>query len=120
MKAVRKMSDYPKDWEIHKVSDFGNVVTGNTPSTSIKEYWNGNYTWITPTDIESQIFMNVSERKLTLSGYNKSRKLRKGAVLVTCIASIGKNCILGVDGSCNQQINAIEVNKKITTYIYII
>lgn len=119
MKAVRKMSDYPKDWEVHKVSDFGNVVTGNTPSTSIKEYWNGNYTWITPTDIESQIFMNVSERKLTLSGYNKSRKLRKGAVLVTCIASIGKNCILDVDGSCNQQINAIEVNKKsYNLYIY--
>lgn len=113
------MSDYPKDWEVHKVSDFGNVVTGNTPSTSIKEYWNGNYTWITPTDIESQIFMNVSERKLTLSGYNKSRKLRKGAVLVTCIASIGKNCILDVDGSCNQQINAIEVNKKsYNLYIY--
>lgn len=105
------MVDYPKDWEIRRSIDLGNIITGSTPSTNIKEYWNGMYTWITPTDINSKIFMNSSERKLTLKGYNKSRKLKPLTVLVTCIASIGKNCILSVEGSCNQQINAIEVNK---------
>ena len=33
-------------------------------------------------------------------------------MLVTCIASIGKNTILRELGSCNQQINAITPNKE--------
>lgn len=38
---------------------------------------------------------------------------------MTCIASIGKNAILKVDGSCNQQINAIIPNKNYNSnYIY--
>ena len=39
-----------------------------------------------------------------------SRELPPNSVLVTCIASIGKNAILKKMGSCNQQINAIIPN----------
>lgn len=41
-------------------------------------------------------------------------------VLVTCIASIGKNCILKKEGFCNQQINAIipHFNKYNSDFIY--
>ena len=35
------------------------------------------------------------------------RYIPKDSVLITCIASIGKNAILREDGSCNQQINSI-------------
>ena len=33
-------------------------------------------------------------------------------MLVTCIASIGKNAVLKVKGSCNQQINALIPNQN--------
>ena len=56
--------------------------------------------------------MNNSERKLTDIGLSKVRKLPKDTLLVTCIASIGKNTILKCDGSCNQQINAIITNSN--------
>ncbi|GAA9425209.1 hypothetical protein HpHA283_08920 [Helicobacter pylori] len=43
----------------------------------------------------------------------------KNSVLVTCIASIGKNAILRVNGVCNQQINAIIPNKDFNAdFIY--
>lgn len=103
---------YPKDWETKNVKDFGYVVTGNTPSTNVSEYWGSTHTWITPTDINNKIFISSSERRLTEKGYSVSRRLPSGSVLVTCIASIGKNCILHGQGSCNQQINAICVNDK--------
>lgn len=106
------MVDYPKDWNKVPVKKFGQIVTGSTPSTNVPKYWNGKYTWITPTDINKTIFMKNSERKLTSEGYEASRKLESGSVLVTCIASIGKNCILCGEGSCNQQINAIVVNEN--------
>ena len=103
---------YPQDWETKNVKDFGYVVTGNTPSTNVSEYWGRTHTWITPTDINNKIFVSSSERRLTEKGYSVSRRLPSGSVLVTCIASIGKNCILHGQGSCNQQINAICVNDK--------
>lgn len=106
------MVSYPQDWETKNVKDFGYVVTGNTPSTNVSEYWGRTHTWITPTDINNKIFVSSSERRLTEKGYSVSRRLPSGSVLVTCIASIGKNCILHGQGSCNQQINAICVNDK--------
>ena len=39
--------------------------------------------------------------------------------MVTCIASIGKNAVIKVNGSCNQQINAIIPNNNYNSnYIY--
>ena len=88
----------------------GEIVTGTTPSTKIKEYYsNGKYLWVTPTDIcDKEI--TTTNQKLTELGLKKGRKIQKNSILVTCIASIGKNCILREAGSCNQQINAIAVN----------
>lgn len=115
------MVSYPKDWETKQVKDFGYVVTGNTPSTNVSEYWGRTHTWITPTDINNKIFISSSERRLTEKGYSVSRRLPSGSVLVTCIASIGKNCILHGQGSCNQQINAICINdKNYNLFIYLL
>ena len=88
----------------------GEIVTGTTPSTKIKEYYsNGKYLWVTPTDICGKE-ITTTNQKLTELGLKKGRKIQKNSILVTCVASIGKNCILREAGSCNQQINAIAVN----------
>ena len=56
---------------------------------------------------------------LTVDGVKAGRFIPAGSILVTCIASIGKNAILKVNGSCNQQINAIIPNKNFNTdYLY--
>ena len=38
----------PEDWEALRVCEFSSVVTGGTPKTEIREFWNGDYPWITP------------------------------------------------------------------------
>lgn len=101
------------------VSEFGKVITGNTPSTLNKDYWNGNFCWITPTDLSSQKYYIKSERQLTPLGLKNARILPSGTLLVTCIASIGKNGILKTKGACNQQINAIIPNNNYDVeYLY--
>ena len=97
-------------WETKRVLEFGNVMTGATPSTKVNAFWDGPYPWITPTDITSERDMTVSERMITQEGLNAVRTLPPNTVLVTCIASIGKNAILRTKGSCNQQINAVTPN----------
>lgn len=98
--------DYP-EWEEKSIAEIGTVITGNTPPTKEKDNYGGSFLWVTPTDMSERPIINNTERKLTEIGKRKARLLPKGSVLVTCIASIGKNCILSQEGSCNQQINAI-------------
>ena len=105
--ANKQRVRFSGEWELTRVSDFGEVVTGGTPPTGIDAYWRGPYPWITPSDISSGRDMTRSERMISREGLAAIRRLPAGSVLVTCIASIGKNAILRTDGGCNQQINAI-------------
>lgn len=102
----------PKEgWVEKPIGEIGDIITGSTPSTSIEAYWNGDIPWITPTDINQEKDIFTSEREITQEGLYVTRKLPKDTLLVTCIASIGKNAILRRPGACNQQINAIVPNK---------
>ncbi|MGL2524003.1 restriction endonuclease subunit S [Helicobacter pylori] len=107
----KRLKGFNQAWQKVKVKDFGIIITGSTPLTQISEYWNGTISWITPTDINDNKDIFNSERKITQKGLDTIRMIPKNSVLVTCIASIGKNAILRVNGACNQQINAIIPNK---------
>lgn len=96
-------------WEQCKLESLGKIITGNTPSTLKKEYWSANsegVVWITPTDINS-VKTDCSERLLTEEGASQARIVPANSILVTCIASIGKNTINTVEAAFNQQINAL-------------
>lgn len=108
----KRLPGFSGEWETKNVSEFGDIVTGGTPCTDAEEFWGDGYPWITPTDISTHRDMYTSERTLTLKGLNVIRPLPKNTVLVTCIASIGKNAILRAEGGCNQQINAIIPNSN--------
>ncbi|MEQ7670772.1 restriction endonuclease subunit S [Staphylococcus aureus] len=114
-------NDYP-DWEKKKLKEIACVYTGNTPSKKENIYLNkGEYVWVTPTDINNSKNIYESENKLTQEGYKKARQLPENTLLVTCIASIGKNAILRKQGSCNQQINAVVPFENINIdYLYYI
>jgi type I restriction enzyme S subunit len=109
----------PEDWEVRPVSTFGDVVTGGTPPTAEKSFWHGDYPWVTPTDISNRRDIYTSERCISASGLKTLRALPANSVLVTCIASIGKNAILKAHGACNQQINAVIPNKNhVAEFLY--
>ncbi|PZP96504.1 MAG: restriction endonuclease subunit S [Staphylococcus capitis] len=103
-------NDYP-NWETSKIKELGSVYTGNTPSKKQTKYWDSSeYIWITPTDMTEKKNVRSSEYMLSDKGFKKARQLPKNTLLITCIASIGKNAIMREEGSCNQQINALVPN----------
>lgn len=108
-----ELGEIPEDWEVRTISELGIVSTGGTPSTSSQEFWNGDIPWITPTDITHSKNIFTSERKISQKGLQSIRQIPANSLLVTCIASIGKNAILRRDGACNQQINAVVPNEDI-------
>jgi len=106
-----RFKEFEKDgeWVEKNIASIGNVITGGTPSKNDNEFWDGDFVWITAQDFKDKYIFN-SVLKLTQKGKNKSRKIPKDSVLVTCIASIGLNAINKVECATNQQINAIVCN----------
>ena len=93
------------------MGELGTITTGSTPSTSILDYYSDDgIVWVTPTDICENITFE-SARKLSNLGQQVGRVVPKNTILVTCIASIGKNTMLGNTGSFNQQINGLTPNE---------
>ena len=105
----------PLDWEVKKLGAVTDVIGGGTPSTSIKEYWNGNINWFTPTEISEIKYSYSSKRKITSLGLNNSsaRMLPIGTILLTSRAGIGDLSILGTESSTNQGFQSLVTKKEI-------
>ena len=99
------------NWENIKVANFGKVVTGNTPPKDDASNYGTDISWATAEDFTGK-YVGNTKKKLTKSGASKARIVPAGSVLVTCIASIGKNAIANEELTTNQQINAVIVNNK--------
>ncbi|MFL2099344.1 restriction endonuclease subunit S [Desemzia sp. FAM 23989] len=102
-----RFTHFSSDWEQRKLGELGEIQTGNTPSTNdIKNYDDDGTLWVTPTDIKSLITLNTA-KKLSTEGARKARIAKAGSILVTSIASIGKNTLATKDVGFNQQINSL-------------
>ena len=107
-----RFKGFTDPWEQRKLGELGKITTGSTPSTSIPDYYSDDgIVWVTPTDICENITFE-SARKLSDLGQQVGRVVPKNTILVTCIASIGKNTMLGNTGSFNQQINGLTPNEN--------
>ena len=94
-------------WEQCKLGELGEIMTGCTPSTLKSEYYSEDgIPWVTPTDINAQTISDTP-RKLSEEGMKVGRVVPANTILCTCIASVGKNTLLTVKGSFNQQINSL-------------
>jgi len=100
-------------WEQRKLSELADIVGGGTPSTAISEYWDGDIDWYAPAEIADQIFVNLSQKKITTEGLNNSsaKMLPVGTVLFTSRAGIGKTAILTKEGCTNQGFQSIIPHK---------
>ena len=111
-----RFKGFTDDWEQRKLGELGKIMTGSTPSTSKSEYYaEDGIPWVTPTDINSLIISETS-RKLSEEGIKVGRVVPANTILCTCIASIGKNALLTVKGSFNQQINSLTPNNENDAY----
>lgn len=109
---VVRFSNFGDKWKQYKLSDIGEIVTGSTPPRQHPEYYSDNgILWVTPTDITDNLISDTA-KKLSVSGTRAAQVVPAGSILVTCIASIGKNALLLTEGSFNQQINCIVPNSN--------
>lgn len=107
------------------LKDTCKVVTGNTPSRAVQEYY-GNYVeWIKTDNIVSEM-INPTKATESLSeeGMKVGRTVDKDSILMACIAgsiaSIGKVCVTDRTVAFNQQINAIVPEEYNILFLYVL
>ena len=110
----------PEGWRIRVVSDFGEVITGKTPSTSKPEYYGGNIPFVTIPDMHSTIFPLSTAKYLSEQGANtqKNKFLPPNAVMVSCIATVGLVNIVSEQCQTNQQINSVILKDEKDLYFF--
>lgn len=116
-----EIGEIPESWEVVEIGDIGNVVTGNTPKTTVPEYYGGPHMFVSPGDITEAQYITKTNKYVSDRGLKVLRPLPRNAVLVVCIgATIGKTAMTSTDQSVtNQQINAVVPNEKaFPHYIY--
>ncbi len=105
----------PSDWDVKHLDDFGNIVSGGTPSTKEPSYWNGLIAWCTPTDITSTPGTTITEteKSITEDGLRNSAAiiLPEGSLLLCTRATIGDSKINTVPMATNQGFKNIVPNK---------
>lgn len=110
-------NNLPEGWRMGTLGEFGDIITGKTPSSDNPEDFGDDMLFITPGDfaVGSKFILNT-ERHLSAIGCErlKNKILPKGSVAVTCIGSdMGKVAIVFEPSITNQQINAIKVKENI-------
>ena len=113
-----------ESWTDGVISDLGEIVSGATPSTEIKEYFcqNGIH-WLSPKDLTSTgyKFISKGETDITEAGYTScsTKLMPKGTVLLTSRAPVGCLGIAENEICTNQGFKSIIPNADIqTAYIY--
>jgi type I restriction enzyme, S subunit len=115
-----EIGEIPEEWEVVEIGRLGEIVTGNTPKTSEPENYGNEFLWASPIDLGDEKYINQTTKMLSAKGFQKTRKVPKDSVLVTCIGStIGKIGIASREMSTNQQINAVICNENIANYEYV-
>jgi len=114
-KNTTEIGEVPADWEVVKLEQVGEVLTGNTPSKAKKEYWiNGTIDFVKPPDLRNSCITTASE-KISEYAVHVARLVPPGSVLVSCVGNIGRVGYSLKKIAFNQQINAIVPNDTINS-----
>lgn len=117
MKEQQETYDLPKGWKVVSLNEVAIIVTGNTPPTSNKAYFNGDIPFYKPSDLNED-YAKDSKDRLSELGKEYSRILPKNSILITCIGSLGKSGIISKEGAFNQQINGVLPILSNTLFFY--
>jgi type I restriction enzyme, S subunit len=102
----KELEDLPAGWQWVKLGEVCTIIGGGTPSRSNPEYFTGEIPWITPTDINKDQILVITEssQSITEIGLKESsaRLLPIGTVLLTSRAGIGNVAIAGCELTTNQ------------------
>jgi type I restriction enzyme, S subunit len=113
-----RLSGFHGEWEVKRLGELAEIVSGGTPRTTEPSYWNGDFKWCTPTDITScrGKYLHATERTISELGlYNSgARLLPAGALLLCSRATIGEVRIASGEICTNQGFKSLVCTEEVS------
>ncbi|MDO9099105.1 MAG: restriction endonuclease subunit S [Candidatus Methanoperedens sp.] len=111
----------PEGWEVKRLADFGNVITGKTPSKAVPENFGSFMPFIKTPDMHGNVFCIQTGDSLSERGASsqKNKTLPPNSLCISCIGTAGIVTITSIKAQTNQQINSIVLNsERFREYLY--
>lgn len=103
--------EVPSSWEWTVIKVLGDIVSGATPSTKVRDYWDGDIIWFAPSDLTGyrQKFIARGAKTLTEEGLANSsaRIMPAGSVMFSSRAPVGYVAINSVPAATNQGFKSV-------------
>jgi type I restriction enzyme S subunit len=95
-----------KSWRATTLGDECEIVSGSTPKTSDRSYWDGDIPWLTPADLSKWdgVYIDGGARYITKAGLDScsARLFPRNTVLMSSRAPIGYTAIAAREMCTNQ------------------
>ena len=111
-------------WPQAPLGEYCEIVSGSTPRTGVKEYWDGDIYWVTPKDLSelNSAYIETTARKITRAGLDScsANILPAGSILFSSRAPIGLVAINAVPMCTNQGFKSLvpDTSKVHNKYLY--
>lgn len=108
----------PEGWEVCKFSEIASIMSGGTPKTEVKEYYEGDIPFYTPKDSDGSFFVFDTITHISEAGLEhcNSRYYPEGTVIITARGTVGKTTILAVPMAMNQSCYALKCDELNSPY----
>lgn len=110
------------EWNSYALSDIVNIIGGGTPKRVIPEYWNGDISWLSVVDFNSDN-RHVTDTKETITelGLQKSstKLLDAGQLIISARGTVGALAQLSKPMAFNQSCYGLDAKIEYTTNDYL-
>ena len=115
-----RFPEFQGEWSVKTIKDLAMVISGGTPDTSIKSFWDGDIQWFTPSEIGKNKYVDCSSRTISEEGLNNSsaKLLPPNTILLSSRATIGECSISLRECATNQGFQSLMAKDCNTEFLY--
>lgn len=115
-----ELGEIPKGWKVDSILACADILSGGTPKTSVREFWDGNIKWVSAKDVTSAngTYILDTERKITKLGVESSnaKLLPPSTTVITARGTVGNYCLLAETMTINQTNYGIKGKEEYTDF----
>lgn len=110
----------PKHWEVKRVKDIFNTISGGTPSTKKNEFWSGNIPWIPSGKVQNnEVLPECVDEYISEEALSGTKIASPNSVLIALTGATCSNIgYLHFETAINQSIVAISKKKNLVERFY--
>lgn len=109
-------------WELKKLSQVVDIISGGTPSTSIPEYWGSDIPWLSVVDFNNEKrFVSETEKSITQTGFDNSNTnfLVPDEIILSARGTVGAFAQVAKKMTFNQSCYGLRARNEISnSYLY--